>query len=184
MAEQSTYTATNLPRDGETIDASDVNTDLQGLIDEFNKEVGSEKLASESVTAEKIADNAITLGFAEVTANQGSITTITDLTGLSVTVTVPSNGRRVKITGFCFLESSVANDYLSLVVRESTTELSSTRFAVPFSGQGQAYLVTHVLSPSAGSHTYKLSARRDTGTGTVTMTANSNRTAYILVEAI
>lgn len=44
MADQGTYTATNLPVDGTTIDASDVNTDLQGLIDEFNKQVGYSKM--------------------------------------------------------------------------------------------------------------------------------------------
>ena len=54
MAEQSTYTATNLPIDGETIDASDVNTDLQGLIDEFNKEVGESKIADDAVSIDKL----------------------------------------------------------------------------------------------------------------------------------
>lgn len=50
---QGTYTAVNLPQDGETIDASDVNTDLGGLIDEFNKQVGTTKLADASITQAK-----------------------------------------------------------------------------------------------------------------------------------
>lgn len=51
MAEQGTYTATNLPVDGTTIDAADVNTDLQGLIDEFNKQVPLSKISRESNSA-------------------------------------------------------------------------------------------------------------------------------------
>lgn len=55
MSDQSTYTATNLPVDGTTIEASDVNTDLQGLIDEFNKNVGTNKITDGAVTLAKIA---------------------------------------------------------------------------------------------------------------------------------
>lgn len=54
MAEQSNYTATNLPSDGQTIDAADVNTDLGGLIDEFNKDVGNSKISNSAITPEKI----------------------------------------------------------------------------------------------------------------------------------
>jgi len=41
----SLYTATNLPTDGETIDAADVNTDMQGLIDEFNGGIDNDNIA-------------------------------------------------------------------------------------------------------------------------------------------
>jgi len=43
------YTATNLPKDGETIDAADVNTDLQGMIDEFNGSIDNDNLNVSSV---------------------------------------------------------------------------------------------------------------------------------------
>ena len=57
-------------------------------------------VADELVTASKMNELPKgVLGYAQVTANQGSITTGSDLTGLSVTVTVPA-GRRLKITGF------------------------------------------------------------------------------------
>lgn len=46
MANQGTYTATNLPADGTTIEAADVNTDLTGLINEFNKNIDNNKIAA------------------------------------------------------------------------------------------------------------------------------------------
>ena len=49
------YTATNLPHDGESIDAADVNTDLQGLIDEFNGNIESDNLKDGAVTNAKLA---------------------------------------------------------------------------------------------------------------------------------
>jgi len=48
------YTATNLPHDGETIDAADVNTDLQGLIDEFNGNIENDNLKDLSVITSKM----------------------------------------------------------------------------------------------------------------------------------
>ena len=42
----SLYTATALPKDGDTIDASDVNTDLEGLIDVFNGNIDNDNISS------------------------------------------------------------------------------------------------------------------------------------------
>lgn len=49
------YTATNLPSDGETIEAADVNTDMQGLIDEFNGGIDNDNIsASANISISKI----------------------------------------------------------------------------------------------------------------------------------
>lgn len=57
MANQGSYTAINLPVDGTTIDASDVNTDVQGLINEFNKSIDDNKIASSAgIASSKLAD--------------------------------------------------------------------------------------------------------------------------------
>ena len=55
MADQSTYTAVNLPVDGNFAFSADVTTDLIGLIDEFNKSIGTSKLSDGGVTRAKIA---------------------------------------------------------------------------------------------------------------------------------
>lgn len=127
-----------------------------------------------------------TLGYAEVTANQGSITTpATDLTGLSVTVVVP-DGRRIKVTGqIRGVASSVNDDRALFHVRESTTTLNSVVLATDPAGgnTGMGGQVLWVGSPSAGSHTYKLSME-SADSGTLTMNAAATFPAFILVEDI
>jgi hypothetical protein len=41
-----------------------------------------------------------------------------------------------------------------------------------------------ILTPSTGSHTYKLSAERPQGTANITMQAGSTFPAFILVEDV
>ena len=138
-------------------------------------------VADELVTATKM--NSLPkgwIGYAERTTGQGSITTITDLTGLSVAVTVAA-GRRIKVTGKILAKSSVATDLVVGTIREGSTVLQ--RFANHASGalytssQGSI-----LLSPTAGSHTYKLSLERGTGTGTIDHAADPTFPAFILVE--
>lgn len=125
------------------------------------------------------------LGVASVTADQGSITSITDLTSLSVTVTVGTS-RQIKITGQVrSFSSTTADDRVIFSIRESSTTLNQVLLlSDPGGGNaGSGGVVQWTLSPSAGSHTYKLSAESADG-GTVTMNASSTFPAFILVEDI
>jgi hypothetical protein len=140
----------------------------------------SPELAVRALEDEEVA----TLGYAQVTANQGSITTLVDLSGLTATVTVGAN-RYVKITGVVLAGSTVAADTIDLIIREGGTELQIAEFRNGSTGSSEALMAQIVLdSPSAGSHTYKLSMRRAAGTGTITMTAVTAAPAFILVEDI
>lgn len=124
------------------------------------------------------------LGHVAVTANQGSITTEVDLTGLSVTVTVGTS-RRIKITGYTRgIESTVAADEISFRIKEGATQLEQSQVTVGSANRGYTQLVQVSLTPSAGSHTYKLTAVRSAGTGTLTMAASATAPAWILVEDI
>lgn len=122
-----------------------------------------------------------TLGYAQVTANQGTFTAETDLTGLSVTVTVPA-GRRILISGHVLMSSSVADGTMRCSIFEGAALLNMDERTAATNTQGINPSV--VLSPSAGSHTYKLSGLRAAGTGNLTMSANAIFPAYILVEDI
>jgi len=122
------------------------------------------------------------LGSASVTANQTSITTETDLTSLSVTVTVPAN-RRLRITGFTGAYSSVAQDASELRIKESTTQLTRSSLVHVLATSTEMHDVTALVNgPSSGSHTYKLAMVRTSGTGSITMVAASDAPAFILVE--
>lgn len=127
-----------------------------------------------------------TLGYAQVTANQ-TITasgTETDLTGLTATVTV-GTGRRIRISGQGILSRTVADGVTLGRFKESTTALG--RWAQHSPSANTEFGHSHgavILTPSAGSHTYKLTLQRFSGTGNVTLNADSTSPAFILCEDI
>lgn len=124
------------------------------------------------------------LGYAEVTADQGGITNVeTDLTDLSVNVTVPE-GRRLRITGVINVRSTVADDEAQLRIQEDGANVQIAIQGLPRSNGNEFITASRVLSPSAGSHTYNLALVRGAGTGTLTMEAAATLPAYILVEDI
>lgn len=125
------------------------------------------------------------LGYAEVTADQGSITTTTDLTDLAVTVTVRT-GRRLRITGWARgYAVSAADAQGDLSVREGATLLASRDSLMGVAGNGMAWgPVLAVVTPAAGEHTYKLTAEQTVGAGGLVMLASATVPAFILVEDI
>lgn len=126
------------------------------------------------------------IGYAEVTANQASIATEVDLTGLSVNVVVPA-GRRLRITGFVGTwASTAANDRVIFAIKEGATQLNRLVTAegdTTIGNQSAGGVVQVIVSPSAGSHTYRLTAAQ-ADAGTITMFAAATQPAYILVEDI
>jgi hypothetical protein len=121
------------------------------------------------------------LGYAQTTSSQGPFASITDLTGLSVTVTVPAN-HRIRITGSVSMTSNTVGDAPSLLIREGSTQLMDCNIHTVVASQSDNIHCSVVLTPSAGSHTYKLSGQRVAGTGNVSTVQSSSRPAYILVE--
>lgn len=136
------------------------------------------------VTNTSLAPSAITLGYQEVATSQGSITTEVDLTGLSVTVTVPTGGRRIRITAHLGVISSVAGDRVTTHIKEGTTYLSRSIRYIGVASAEEGVEFSSSIVPTAGTHTYKLSMLRETGSGTVSATAFANNPAFILVEAV
>lgn len=122
------------------------------------------------------------LGYAEITTTQGSITTVTDITGLAVTITVPA-GRRIKITVEAGVNSNTVTDGVDVQICEGATVLQD-RTAKLDTNAEVAIHTDVILTPSAGTHTYKVRASRFAGSGSVTFVAASNKPAYILVEDI
>lgn len=122
-----------------------------------------------------------TLGYAQVTANQTGITAEVDLTGLSVTVTVATS-RRIKITGECLAQNSASGNVHALRIKEGTTQLQSRQLVSGAANSDESFHAEIPLTPTAGSHTYKLAFVAATGTSQ--LTAASTFPAFILVEDI
>ena len=154
----------------------------------------STALGTNGVAASNLATSAIYLGYAQITSNFTTTTTPSrvDVTGLSVTVTVPSGSRNLKITAFCgnIKTSGSAGNGVDWAIMEGTTCLNCTSFAEPVTAYPVSVMTTAFVSaPSAGSHTYKVQAAQS-GAGTLTVSAGSNPAvgnagpAFILVELI
>lgn len=123
------------------------------------------------------------LGFVEVDTNQTGITTETDLTGLQVTVDVPS-GRRIRIVGSGTVRASSGTALVrggiygggSLLNRwvDTPGELGS---GGTFRGEAST-----VEEPAGGARTYKLTLESTSGTGVADLVASSSLKAFLLVE--
>lgn len=142
-----------------------------------------QRLVAASGETTGLAWQSTTLGFAQVTASQGSISSIADLTSLTATVTVPA-GARIKITGFGPMLQASTSSAIAMSIYEGATLLAETTEQVPTATLDQGMEVLSVLTPSTGSHTYKLCARVALGAGAATLNASSTNPAFILVEMI
>lgn len=131
-----------------------------------------------------LSTSAITLGYAETTTPQGTFTADTDLTDLTVTVIVPAGGRRIKILGFTAPSSSVSDDGVFVKIKEGASTLQTAYHALGGANFSDVVAPQIVITPSAGSHTYKLSMGRQTGTGDITNNAAAGQYSFILVELI
>lgn len=151
--------------------------------------IASGALATNAVAASNLATNAITLGYAQITTNFAtSNTTDTQVTGLSVTVTIPSGGRKVKITVFAAnVFNTTANTTITATLWNGTvgsgTQLSQMQ-TIPASAIGPVLMIMAVHTPSAGSITYNVGIRTANGADAANISAASTTPAFILVEAI
>lgn len=125
------------------------------------------------------------LGYAEKTDIQGGITTETDIIGLSTTVDVATN-RRIRISVYGVIDGSVANDVGLTRIKEGVTTITGvkTMLAVNNAQDQMSLAGSRVLTPSAGSHTYRISLDRSTGTGILRWVATATVSTHILVEDI
>lgn len=145
-------------------------------------------LDNNAISARTLATNAITLGYAEITANFGTnATSATQVTGLSASVTIPAGGRRVKVTAFCQdVTCSVTPSDCYLSIWDGTvgsgTQITRSHIVVPSAGYGYSMTPISVKIPAAGAKTYNVGFHVNTGNGL--LTAAATYPAFILVEAI
>ena len=153
--------------------------------------ITSTQIATNGVSAANLATNAITLGYAQITAAVASAanTTWVQATGLTVTVTIPSGGRRIKITAYANgLNAATANNYASAGIWDGTvgsgTQLSFWRTVSTGTTVNYGMCMVAVVTPSAGTKTYNVGLQGTAAPSTTTLDANSAYPAFILVEAI
>ena len=181
-----------------------MNSNFDTLYNEFNGSISSANLADGAVTEAKVAndsigtlnvkDGAVTptkistgallLGYSSITSNFTTTSgTFTDVTGLSVSATVPSGGRTVEIV-FRSRASSGAvsgNGYTYRILRDSTV-IGDAVFTAPGANYSVPMTVIVKDTPSAGTYTYKVQCESSSGNFVTQATATSP--AFILVKLV
>jgi hypothetical protein len=127
------------------------------------------------------------IGYAAITSDFTTATTpaLVDVTNLATTVTVPTGGRSIKITVHIWYMNGteVTGAGLKAAVLEGSTQLGAAVADMTVAGYGQNYDFCCVVTPTAGSHTYKVAVSQSAA-GTLTIGAGATYPAFILVELI
>lgn len=152
----------------------------------------SSAFANGAISAANLSTSAITLGYAEITAGVTSTSaTGSQLPGLTVTVTIPTGGRRVEITVYSYgVFNSVAATNFGVNLWDGAvggTQLQAAQANNVSGGATQQNLtlpMTMVWSgtPPAGTKTYNVGGF--TSSGTVNILAATTSPAFILVKVI
>ena len=119
--------------------------------------------------------------YVQVTSNQTGIASgaVRDLTGLTTTKTFVAN-RKIKISAKCQFTVGSSACNVNLLIQEGATVLASQElYAVASSPQGR--VVSVVITPSAGSHTYKLTVSFGDNANNL-LAASATNPSFILVE--
>jgi hypothetical protein len=143
-----------------------------------------------SVSAAMLATNALTLGYAQITGDVTTASlTVVAAAGLSASVTIPSGGRKVKITVWSYgVFNGTVTDGTSISIWDGTvgsgTQLATSNIFPNSGGIIQVPVtVMAVVTPSAGAKTYNVGFNAVTG-GTSNLRATAASPAFILVELI
>lgn len=149
--------------------------------------VTTAKIADAQVTAPKIAAGAICLGYAQSTVDTAT-TSQTSISACTLTVTIPSGGRRVKITGYvpaAYNETNNSGFVLSIWdgAVGTGTQLSSATHEKITPVSAHVIEAIAVTTPSAGTKTYNLGWAPVSG-GTAHTNGSSAAPVFILVELI
>lgn len=140
--------------------------------------------ANSTVSGANLTTTAITLGETDI-GNLGlTSANTTPVSLLSLAVTIPAGGRRIKITYKAIFRSSVAADTVLLRIKEGATALSEDTFLM-IGTTNQTCMGGTTFIPTVGAHTYSTEFYRAAGTGLITLGNNvSPSLGYYLIELI
>lgn len=143
------------------------------------------------ISADQLATNAISLGKAAATSTfTTSSGTEVQVTGLSVTVTIPAGGRDVKVSAFINrLLNQTANNGAQFSLWNGTVGVGSIIQSADYDGGGIANAGSSqspfvvLTAPAAGSVTYNASLKRFTGS-TAQINASATAPNQIIAEVV
>lgn len=120
---------------------------------------------------------------ATAVANVGPTSGTTELDVVTAPAIMGDGSTPVKVSvAWNSLTGSVAGDTFEIHIKEGATQLQNARIKVQGTAAEAGGSTFVVLTPSAGSHTYKATVVRVNGTGTATLAAASTQPITIAVE--
>lgn len=123
------------------------------------------------------------VGLATVTANQGGITTLADITGLTVTFASVS-GRLYRVFCETYMQHSVANAVVNLQLLDGAgVQMQSSQVTCVNTSQPIRISCTYIIAGTGASLTYKARAVIATA-GTITVVATPSAPSYLVAEDI
>jgi len=141
----------------------------------FNDGTG---IGTNAIAAASLSTSAIKLGYVEVTATFSTASsTAVQITGATITVTIPAGGRSVLVIGSTprLFNQTQPNNGAAMSLWDGTvgsgTQLqSATMDGYTVNNGGNGVTVFAIVTPAAGSKTYNLGLNRITG-GTAQVSA-------------
>jgi hypothetical protein len=130
-------------------------------------------LPNNTILANQIATNAIKLGTATASGQSG-VTVVTDVTGCSVTVTIPAGGRSVLVMAYGSASSNNAAGLTSFDIQAAGSNMTGGNFRITHNNAANSFTAMGfaVETPAAGSRTYKLRVTGVVGTSAIDATTN------------
>lgn len=147
-----------------------------------NGTIGSAQIATNGVSGSNLSTSSIYLGSGKNTTDVTATNTAVQITGMSVSVTVPSGGRSVKLTAIlpqCYASAGAAGLSIWRGAVVSGTQIGGTAFYNNTSGGGLVNIALDL--PSAGSYTYNAGIIGPSGTAHTNGTGGNG---ILLVELV
>lgn len=162
-----------IPKDWRNFFAGGTPVDAAALID-LEQRMGA--------YADSIAQAGVELGRAEITANATNATnTFADVAGLSVTITTPAVPLEVVLFTPYGTNSVAGGSYNQQILVDGVViGVSTVNAAV--AGSGASAISIGIITPTAGSHTFKAQMRAGAASQTATMWAFPTSPSFISVR--
>jgi len=147
-------------------------------------ELGAEPSGTYATLAARL--NALPRGLvasASVNTSQGSITTVTNLTGLSVSFTAATD-RKYRVTATVEILDSASSSVYVLAVKDGAFTVHRSTGVNGHTGSVTNTIVSPPIFSYPGSRTWRLTLERVSGTGTLSTTPSATYPAHITVEDI
>lgn len=130
-----------------------------------------------------------TLGYAQITSNDntGSASnsnTPVDISGLSITLTMPSGGRYAEITAYARVYNQSTAATLTVYLYEGATLLGKSSIASPAANTVVSPVVFKIATVSAASHTYKVAVSTSGLVGGINVEADATFPAFIHAKLV